>query len=262
MPYPGLLYPEPLPLKQYSADLYLRRRYSKTVLSQSLGFFGSWCTHGLFEHSEHLWQIRGLILNWFYPSNCLVGAFPLPLDMGYLLKVAPAPRSCHYNAYPLAGASLPLDMRYLLKVAPAPHSHRSSAILPLKKSLHMDITRWSISNQIDYILCSQRWKISIQLAKTRLEADCGSDHEHLIAKFRLKSKKVGTTTRSFRYDLNQIPYNYTMKVKNRFKGLDLTEFLMNYGWRFVKLYRRQWSRPSPRKRNAIRQNGCLTRPYK
>ena len=64
-------------------------------------------------------------------------------------------------------------------------------------------------NQIDYILCSQRWRSSIQSAKTRLGADCGSDHELLIAKFRLKSKKVGKTTRPFRYDLNQIPYDYT-----------------------------------------------------
>ena len=61
-------------------------------------------------------------------------------------------------------------------------------------------------NQIDYILCSQRWKSCIQSAKTRLGADCGSDHELLIAKFRLKLKKVGKTTRPFRYDLNQIPY--------------------------------------------------------
>ena len=57
--------------------------------------------------------------------------------------------------------------------------------------------------------------------KTRPEADCGSDHELLIAKFRLKLKKIGKTTRSFRYDLNQIPYNYTVQVTNRFKGLDL-----------------------------------------
>ena len=62
-------------------------------------------------------------------------------------------------------------------------------------------------NQIDYILCSQRWRSSIQLAKTRPGADCGSGHELLIAKFRLKLKKVGKTTRSFRYDLNQIPYD-------------------------------------------------------
>ena len=73
-------------------------------------------------------------------------------------------------------------------------------------------------NQIDYILCSQRWRSSIQSAKTRPGADCGSDHEILIAKFRLKLKKVGKTTRPFRYDLNQIPYDYTVEVRNRFKG--------------------------------------------
>ena len=76
-------------------------------------------------------------------------------------------------------------------------------------------------NQIDYILCSQRWTSSIQSAKTRLWAVCGSDHELLIAKFRLKLKKVEKTTRPFRYDLNQIPYDYTVEVRNRFKGLDL-----------------------------------------
>ena len=90
---------------------------------------------------------------------------------------------------------------------------------------------------------------SIQSAKTRLGDDCGSDHEFLIAKFRLKLKKVKKTTRPFRYDLNQIPYNYTVEVRNRFKGLDLIECLMKYGWRFMTLYRRQESRPSPRKRN-------------
>ena len=90
----------------------------------------------------------------------------------------------------------------------------------------------------------------------------GSGHEQLIAKFRLKLNKVGKTTRPFRYDLNQIPYDYTLKVRNRFKGLDLTESLMNYGWRFMILYRRQGSRPPPRKRNAKKQNGCLRRPYK
>ena len=97
--------------------------------------------------------------------------------------------------------------------------------------------------------------------KTRLGADCGSDHE-LIAKLRLKLKKVGKTTRSFRYDLNQIPYDYTVEVTNRFKGLDLIEYPKNYGRRFVTLYRRQRSRPSPRKRNAKKQNGCLRRPDK
>ena len=94
--------------------------------------------------------------------------------------------------------------------------------------------------------------------KTR---SCCSDHELFIAKFRLKLKKVGKTTRTFRYDLNQTPYNYTVEVRNRFKGLDLIG-LMNYGQRFMTLYRRQGSRPSPRKRNAKKQNGCLRRPYK
>ena len=117
-------------------------------------------------------------------------------------------------------------------------------------------------NQIDYILCSQRWRNSIQSEKTRPGADCGSDHELLIAKFRLKLKKVGKTTRPFRYDLNKIPYDYTVEVRNRFKGLDLIECLMNYGRRFMTLYRRQGSRPSPWKRNAKKQNGCLGRPYK
>ena len=64
---------------------------------------------------------------------------------------------------------------------------------------------------------------SIQLAKTRLVADCGSDHELLIVKFRLKLKKVGKTTRPFRYDLHQIPNDYTVEVRNRFKGLDLID---------------------------------------
>ena len=85
-------------------------------------------------------------------------------------------------------------------------------------------------NQIDYILCSQRWRSPVQSAKTRPGADCGSDHELLIVKFRLKLKKVGKTTRPFGYDLNQIPYNYTLKVTNRFKGLDLIDRLPEKLW--------------------------------
>ena len=83
------------------------------------------------------------------------------------------------------------------------------------------------------------------VSKNKTGGDCGSDHELLIAKFRLKLKKVGTTTRPFRYDLNQVPYNYTVEVRNTFKGLDLIVCLMNYGMRSVTLYRRQVSRPSP-----------------
>jgi len=102
----------------------------------------------------------------------------------------------------------------------------------------------------------------MQSEKTRLGADCGSDRELLISKFRVKLKKVEKTTRPFRYDQNQILYDYTVEVINRFKGLDLTEYLMNYGCSFVTLYRRQESRPSSRNRIAKKQSGCLRRPYK
>ena len=67
---------------------------------------------------------------------------------------------------------------------------------------------------------------------------CRSQLPVLIAKFRLKLKKVGKTTIPFRYDLNQIPYDYTVEMTNRFKGLGLTECLKNYGWRFITLFRR------------------------
>ena len=83
-------------------------------------------------------------------------------------------------------------------------------------------------NQIDYILCSQRWRNYIQSAKTGPGADCGLDNEILFAKFRLKLKKVGT--RPFRYDLNQIPNDYTEEVRNRFKGLDLIDRVPDELW--------------------------------
>ena len=76
---------------------------------------------------------------------------------------------------------------------------------------------------MDYILCSHRWRSSIQSTKTRPGADCGSDHELHIAKFRHKLKKEGKTTKPFRYDLNKIPNYYILEVGNRFKGLDLTD---------------------------------------
>ena len=146
-------------------------------------------------------------------------------------------------------------------VLPKEHTGHSKHPLPTtqKTTLHMDITRWSISKS--------GWLCSLQPTmeklytseKIRPGADCGSDHELLIAKFRFNLKKVGKITRPFRYDPNEIPYDYTVEVRNRFKGL---EYMKNYGRRFVTLYRNQWSSPSPRKRNAKRQNGFLRRAYK
>ena len=83
--------------------------------------------------------------------------------------------------------------------------------------------------------------------KTRLGVDYGSDHELLLAKFSLNLKTVEKTIRPFCYDLNQIPYDYTVWVTNRLKVLDLTKYLKNHGWWFMTLYRKQRSRPSPRK---------------
>ena len=74
--------------------------------------------------------------------------------------------------------------------------------------------------------------------KTRTRAGCCSDHDLLIATFRLNSKRVGKTTRAFRYDLSQSIYSYTVEVTNRFQGLNLIECLKNYGWRFITLYRK------------------------
>ena len=79
-----------------------------------------------------------------------------------------------------------------------------------------------------------RWRSSIQSAETRPGADCGSDHELPIAKFRLKLKKVGKTTRPFSYDLNQIPSDYTVEVRNRFKGLDLIDRVSDELWTEVR----------------------------
>ena len=125
----------------------------------------------------------------------------------------------------------------------------------------MDITRWSTPKSYDYILCSQSWRSSIQSAKTRPGADCGSHHELLIAKFRLKLKKVGKTTRPFRYELNQIPYDYTVEVRNRFKVLDLIDRVPDELWTeghdFVP---ETGIKTFPMEKKC--KNGCLRRPFK
>ena len=87
--------------------------------------------------------------------------------------------------------------------------------------------------------------------------------ELLITKFRLKLKNVGKTTRPFRYDLNQIPYDYTVEVRNRFKGLHLIDRVPDELWTEVRdIVQETGSTPSTRKRNAKKKNGCLGRPYK
>ena len=99
-------------------------------------------------------------------------------------------------------------------------------------------------------------------AKTRPGADCGSDHQLLIAKFWLKLKKVGKTTRPFRYDVNQIPYDQTVEVMNIFKELDVLDRVPEELWIEVGNTVQEAEKPFQRKRNARRQSGCLRRPYK
>ena len=157
------------------------------------------------------------------------------------------------------GSSLP---RYWNQSPEAPALQADSLLLNYQ-GIHSPATssRYRLIDWLtDYILCSPRWRRSIQSAKTRLGAECGSDHELLLQNSDLK--KLGKVTKQFRYDLIQIPYNYTVEVTNRFKGLDLIECLKNYRQGFTTLYRRQWSKPSLRKRNAKRQNGCLRSIYK
>ena len=104
---------------------------------------------------------------------------------------------------------------------------------------------------MDYILCSHRWRSSIQSAKTRLGADCVSDHKLLIAQFRLKLKMVGKTTRPFKYDLNQIPYDYTVEVTNRFKGLDLLDTVPEEIWTKVhNIVQRVVTKTIPKKKKC------------
>ena len=118
-------------------------------------------------------------------------------------------------------------------------------------------------NQIDYILCSQRWRSSIQPAKTRSRDDCDSEHEHFIAKFRLELKKVGKSPRPFRYDLNQIPYDYTVEMRNRFKGLDLIDRVPADLLTEVRdIVQETGIKTNPTKKKYKKANGCLRRPYK
>ena len=101
------------------------------------------------------------------------------------------------------------------------------------------------------------------LYKTRPGADCGSDHELLIAKLRLKLKKVGRTTRPFRYDLNQIPHDYTVEMTNRFMGLDLIDRMSEELWTFVirDIVQEAVIKTILKKKKCKKAKGCLRRPY-
>ena len=119
------------------------------------------------------------------------------------------------------------------RILPTEWTGHSKHPLPTaqEKTLHMDITRWSTpKSDWLYSLQPKIETLSIQSAKIRPGADYGSDHEILIAKFRLKLKKVRKTTRPFRYDVNQIPYDFTVEVRNRFKGLDLIDRVPDELW--------------------------------
>ena len=120
-----------------------------------------------------------------------------------------------------------------------------------EKTLHMDITRWSIQES-DWLYPLQPkmeklYTVSRNKTGSWLWLRSGTPYCQSQTS---KLKKVGKNTRPFRYDLNQIPYNYTVEVTNRVKGLDLIDRVPEELWtEFVILCRRQWSRPSPRKRN-------------
>ena len=96
-----------------------------------------------------------------------------------------------------------------------------------------------VNSTIRFVLCSQRGRISVESVKTPPETDCGSAHEFLISKFKLKFKKIGEIPRSFRCDLSHIPNDYAVELTIRFKGLDLLEYLKSDGWWFIMFYSRQ-----------------------
>ena len=98
------------------------------------------------------------------------------------------------------------------------------------------------------IFFAAKGRSSIQSSKTRLGADCGSDHQHFAEKFRLKLMTVGKTTRPFRYDLNQIPYDHTVEVTNRFKGLDLFECPKNLGTEVYNIVQKAVTKSIPKKK--------------
>ena len=136
----------------------------------------------------------------------------------------------YQNFTQISSRKLKKEYAQFNRVLPRERTGHSKHPLPTTQEKTLHIPDGQHRNQIDYILCSQRLRSSIQSAKTRPGADCGSDCELLIAKFSLKLKTVEKTTTPFRYYLNQIPYDYTVDVRNRFKGLDLIDRVPDELW--------------------------------
>ena len=150
-----------------------------------------------------------------------------------------------------------------LTVLPREGIGHSRHLLPTwETTIHMDITRWSIPKSDLLYSLQSKMETLYTVSKNKTGSCLWLRSWTPYCQIRLKLKDIEKTTRPFSYDLNQIPYDYTLEATNRFKGLNLIECLKNYGWRFMTLYRRQWSKSSPRKRNVKMQNGCLRRPYK
>ena len=176
-----------------------------------------------------------------YPDSCPLSRWCHPTISSSVI-----PFSSFLQSFPASG-SFPMNQLFA-------SGGQSIGVSASTSVLPMNTQDWSSLGWIGWVSLQSKglWRV---FSNTTVQ----KHRELLIAKFRLKLKKVGKTTRPFTYDVNQIPYDYTVEVTNRFKGLDLIDRVPDELW---TLYRKQGSRPSPRKRNAKKQNGCLRRPYK
>ena len=156
------------------------------------------------------------------------------------------------------------EIQHLLIIKSSPETEQWSQQIPSSNNKREYSTQGHhqmVNTQIRLIIFFSAKDGEALYSKQRLGVDCGSDHELLIAKFRLKLKKVGKTTRPFRYDLNQIPY--AVEVTNRFKGLDLIDRVPEKLWTEVcDTVQEAVIKTIPKKKKWKKENGCLRRPYK